>query len=77
MLFTPRFLVVEETDSEGRIIKRERRRYANAAMTACRRAWFVGIRAQEKLIPATNPFSNMGLRAGFGWVESVFPGMFG
>ncbi len=27
----------------------ERRRYANAAMTACRRAGFVGIRAQEKL----------------------------
>jgi hypothetical protein len=58
-----KIIVVEETDSEGRTIKRERRRYANAAMTACRRAWFVGIRAQEKLVPATNPFSNMGLKA--------------
>jgi hypothetical protein len=57
-----KILVVEETDSEGKTIKRERRRYANAAMTACRRAWFVGIRAQEKLVPTTNPFSNMGLK---------------
>jgi hypothetical protein len=58
-----KILVVEETDSEGKPIKRERRRYANAAMTACRRAWFVGVRAQEKLVPVTNPFSNMGLKA--------------
>jgi hypothetical protein len=57
-----KILVVEETDSEGKTLKRERRRYANAAMTACRRAWFVGIRAQEKLVPTTNPFSNMGLK---------------
>ena len=57
-----KILIVEETDAEGKTIKRERRRYANAAMTACRRAWFVGIRSQEKLVPATNPFSNMGLK---------------
>ena len=35
-----KILVVEETDSEGKTIKRKRRRFANAAMTACRRAWF-------------------------------------
>ena len=58
-----KILVVEEVDSEGQTNKRERRRYANAAMTACRRAWFVGVRAQEKLVPATNPLSNMGLKA--------------
>jgi hypothetical protein len=32
-------------------------------MTACRRAWFVGVRVQEKLVPGSNPFSNMGLKA--------------
>jgi hypothetical protein len=49
-----KILVVEAADPEGRTIKRERRRYANAAMTSSRRAWFVGIRAQEKLVPTTN-----------------------
>jgi hypothetical protein len=58
-----KILIVEETDSEGRTIQRERRRYANAAMTACRRAWFVGLRAQEQMVPAINPFANMGLKA--------------
>ena len=57
-----KILIVEETDSEGKTIKRERRRYANAAMTACRRAWFVGMRAQEKIVPSVNPFANMGLK---------------
>jgi hypothetical protein len=57
-----KLLVVEETDSEGNLVLRERRRYANAAMTACRRAWFIGMRAQEKLVPASNPFSKMGLK---------------
>jgi hypothetical protein len=56
-------LVVEDKDEDGNIVKRERRRFANAAMTACRRAWFVGQRAQEKLVPAINPFSRMGLKA--------------
>jgi hypothetical protein len=58
-----KLLVVEEKDAEGNIIERERRRFANAAMTACRRAWFVGQRAQEKLVSAVNPFSRMGLKA--------------
>jgi hypothetical protein len=58
-----KLLVVEEKDAEGNTIERERRRFANAAMTACRRAWFVGQRAQEKLVPAVNPFSRMGLKA--------------
>ncbi|MBP0116244.1 MULTISPECIES: hypothetical protein [Bradyrhizobium] len=58
-----KLLVVEDKDEDGNIVKRERRRFANAAMTACRRAWFVGQRAQEKLVPAINPFSRMGLKA--------------
>jgi len=33
-----KLLVVEEADANGNIILRERRRFANAAMTACRRA---------------------------------------
>jgi hypothetical protein len=41
---------------------RERRRSANVAMTACRRAWFVGQRAQETKVPQINPFSRMGLK---------------
>jgi hypothetical protein len=40
-----KLLVVEETDGEGQPVKRERRQFANAAMTACRRAWFVAQRA--------------------------------
>ena len=31
-------------------------------MTACRRAWFVGQRAQETKVPVINPFSRMGLK---------------
>jgi hypothetical protein len=55
--------VVEEKDADGNIVERERRRFANAAMSACRRAWFVGQRAQEKHVPTVNPFSRMGLKA--------------
>jgi hypothetical protein len=58
-----KLLVVEEKDADGNIVERERRRFANAAMSACRRAWFVGQRAQEKHVPAINPFSRMGLKA--------------
>lgn len=58
-----KLLVVEQKDADGNVIRRERRRFANAAMTACRRAWFVGQRAQEKHVPAVNPFSRMGLKA--------------
>jgi hypothetical protein len=57
-----KLLVVEAKDADGNIIKRERRRSANAAMTACRRAWFVGQRAQETIVPMINPFSRMGLK---------------
>jgi hypothetical protein len=58
-----KLLVVEEKDADGNIVRRERRRFANAAMVACRRAWFVGQRAEEKKVPAINPFSRMGLKA--------------
>lgn len=69
--FTKRFvdaiyaklLVVEDEDADGNVVKRERRRSANASMTACRRAWFVGQRAQETEVPAINPFSRMGLKS--------------
>ncbi|HEY1746187.1 MAG TPA: hypothetical protein VGG11_05425 [Xanthobacteraceae bacterium] len=57
-----KLLVVEEHDSGGNTIYRTRRRFANAAMTACRRAWFVGIRAQERVVPSVNPFAKMGLK---------------
>jgi hypothetical protein len=57
-----RLLVVEDKDADGNVVKRERRRSANASMTACRRAWFVGQRAHETEVPASNPFSRMGLK---------------
>jgi hypothetical protein len=57
-----KLLVVDDEDTDGNVVKRERRRSANAAMTACRRAWFVGQRAQETKVPAINPFSRMGLK---------------
>jgi hypothetical protein len=58
-----KLLVVEDEDADGNIVRRERRRFANAAMTACRRAWFVGQRAQEAKVPVINPFSRMGLKS--------------
>jgi hypothetical protein len=57
-----KLLVVEDKDEEGQTVHRERRRFANAAMAACRRAWFIGIRAQEKIVPSINPFARMGLK---------------
>jgi hypothetical protein len=57
-----KLLVVEEKNAAGIVVRRERRRCANAAMTACRRAWFVGQRAEEKLVPEINPFAKMGLK---------------
>jgi hypothetical protein len=57
-----KLLVVEDEDTNGNLVMRERRRSANAAMTACRRAWFVGQRAQETTVPQINPFSRMGLK---------------
>jgi hypothetical protein len=57
-----KLLFVEDRDADGNVVKRERRRSANAAMTACRRAWFVGQRAQETKVPVINPFSRMGLK---------------
>lgn len=58
-----KLLVVERKEANGNTITRERRRFANAAMTACRRAWFVGQRAEETRVPAINPFSRMGLKS--------------
>lgn len=58
-----KLLLVDDKDADGNLVKRERRRFANAAMTACRRAWFVGQRAQETKVPAINPFSRMGLKS--------------
>ena len=58
-----KLLIVENEDAHGSLLKRERRRFANAAMVSCRRAWFVGQRAQETKVPAINPFSRMGLKA--------------
>lgn len=57
-----KLLVVEEIAADGTVIMRERRRFANAAMTACRRAWFVAQRAEENRVPSVNPFSKMGLK---------------
>ncbi|WFU75402.1 MULTISPECIES: hypothetical protein [unclassified Bradyrhizobium] len=58
-----KLLVVERRTADGKAVKRERRRFANAAMTACRRAWFVGLRAHETKVPEINPFSRMGLKS--------------
>jgi hypothetical protein len=55
-------LTVEDRDDEGNAVKRTRRRFVNGAMTACRRAWFVGQRVEEKIVPAVNPFAKMGLK---------------
>ena len=58
-----KLLVVEDKDADGNIVRRERRRFANAAMIACRRAWFVAHRAEETKVPVINPFSKMGLKS--------------
>lgn len=58
-----KLLFVEDKDADGNIVRRERRRFANAAMVACRRAWFVGQRAEEKRVPTINPFARIGLKA--------------
>lgn len=58
-----KLLVVTRVERNGEVIARERRRYVNVAMSSCRRAWFVGQRAQEKIVPASNPFSRMGLKS--------------
>jgi hypothetical protein len=57
-----KILVVEELDTEGNATTRERRRFTNAAMAACRRAWFIGQRAEEKIVQPLNPFAKMGLK---------------
>ncbi len=58
----PKILTVDEKDAAGNPVKRQRRRFANAAMTACRRAWNIGKRAEEKIVPEINPFAKMGLK---------------
>jgi hypothetical protein len=57
-----KLLMVESLDAEGKVVRRERRRMAIAAMGACRRAWFVMQRAEEAIVPADNPFAKMGLK---------------
>lgn len=57
-----KLLTVETKQKDGTVVHRERRRSAIAAMGACRRAWFVMHRAEEKIVPADNPFSKMGLK---------------
>jgi hypothetical protein len=54
----------EVTDEAGNVqtVTVERRRFAIAAMTACRRAWFAARRAEPKIVPKDNPFSKMGLK---------------
>ncbi len=47
---------------DGKPLTRTRRRFVNGAMIACRRAWFVGQRLEEKLVPNLNPFAKMGLK---------------
>lgn len=58
-----KLLCVTKVNNSGEVVVRERRRYVTMAMAACRRAWFVGQRAQERIVPATNPFSRMGLKS--------------
>ena len=58
-----KLLVVEEKAADGTIVHRERRRMTNGAMVACRRAWNVAQRAHPKIVPLSNPFSRMGLKA--------------
>lgn len=41
---------------------RERRTTINHAMKSCRRAWNVGKRLRNQIVPALNPFSAMGLK---------------
>jgi len=57
-----KLLTVEEKGEDGNAVSRTRRRFANSAMTACRRAWFVGQRAEQRLVPDLNPFAKMGLK---------------
>ncbi|WP_334525147.1 hypothetical protein [Bradyrhizobium sp. AZCC 2230] len=57
-----KLLVIEEVNERGDVVVRERRRFANVAMISSRRAWYVGQRAQEKIVPANNPFARMGLK---------------
>lgn len=46
-----KLLRVETVDANGKAIFRERCRMAVGAMGACRRAWFVAQRSEEKAIP--------------------------
>jgi hypothetical protein len=58
-----KLLVVEDKDNDGNGGQGQRRRLANAALVACRRAWIVARHAQEKKVPAIDPSSRMGLKA--------------
>jgi hypothetical protein len=56
-----KLLVVSETDTDGKVIERERRTTINHAMKSCRRAWNVAARANPGKVPLPNPFARMGL----------------
>jgi len=57
-----KLLVIQAKDPQGNLVTRTRRRFANAAMIACRRAWNIGKRAEEEIVPEVNPFAKMGLK---------------
>jgi hypothetical protein len=63
-----KLLVIRITDSEGKVVERERRTTANHAMKSCRRAWFIRARRNPKRVvngsvPLVNPFAKMGLES--------------
>jgi hypothetical protein len=58
-----KLLIVEETDAEGKTIRRERRTTINHAMKSCRRAWNIAARLNPGKLPAVNPFAAMGLES--------------
>jgi hypothetical protein len=66
-LLYERLLIVTEmvTGPDGQPVRvdRERRTTVNHAMKSCRRAWFVVQRTHDKIVPAKNPFSKMGLKS--------------
>lgn len=56
-----RLLIVNDTDTAGNVIKRERRTRVNHAMKTCRRAWNIAERRNPGKLPLVNPFAKMGL----------------
>jgi len=58
-----KLLVVKGTDTDGKVIERERRTTVNHAMKTCRRAWNVAARRNPGKLPQVNPFAAMGLKS--------------